>query len=175
MTQAEAKDARAAAQATLAQRKGKAPAPQQPAAAPPKAPATHTSQPPRPQATPVTKSPAKQGEWLTVKHRRKTPSKETDRTCWVFLQDYQSPHTGRKVYRGDARRWREHVQAQLRGDASLLQGFTHVQAPQGETRGGIAVTWEHDLHLYSRRVALNRALYGTPEFHRFQLQKFMAA
>ena len=32
--------------------------------------------------------------------------------------------------------------------------------------GGIGVTWEHDLHLYLRRVTLNRSLYGTPAEHR---------
>jgi alkylation response protein AidB-like acyl-CoA dehydrogenase len=32
--------------------------------------------------------------------------------------------------------------------------------------GGIGVTWEHDIHLYLRRVTLNRAMYGTPEHHR---------
>jgi alkylation response protein AidB-like acyl-CoA dehydrogenase len=31
--------------------------------------------------------------------------------------------------------------------------------------GGIGVTWEHDLHLYLRRVALYRAMFGTPEEH----------
>jgi alkylation response protein AidB-like acyl-CoA dehydrogenase len=32
--------------------------------------------------------------------------------------------------------------------------------------GGIGVTWEHDAHVFSRRVALDRALYGAPEFHK---------
>jgi len=35
-----------------------------------------------------------------------------------------------------------------------------------QMHGGIGVTWEHDLHLYLRRVTVNRALYGTPEEHR---------
>jgi alkylation response protein AidB-like acyl-CoA dehydrogenase len=35
-----------------------------------------------------------------------------------------------------------------------------------QLHGGIGVTWEHDLHLYLRRVAVDRALYGTPEEHR---------
>ena len=37
--------------------------------------------------------------------------------------------------------------------------------------GGIAVTWEHDLHLYERRVAVNRAVFGTPEEHRLQVHQ----
>jgi alkylation response protein AidB-like acyl-CoA dehydrogenase len=32
--------------------------------------------------------------------------------------------------------------------------------------GGIGLTWEHDAHLYLRRVTSNRALLGTPEQHR---------
>ncbi|WP_328392844.1 acyl-CoA dehydrogenase family protein [Nocardia sp. NBC_00416] len=35
-----------------------------------------------------------------------------------------------------------------------------------QLHGGIGVTWEHDLHLYLRRIGLGRALYGTPEEHR---------
>ncbi|KAA9149885.1 acyl-CoA dehydrogenase [Amycolatopsis acidicola] len=35
-----------------------------------------------------------------------------------------------------------------------------------QLHGGIGVTWEHDIHLYLRRVTLGRALYGTPEEHR---------
>jgi alkylation response protein AidB-like acyl-CoA dehydrogenase len=35
--------------------------------------------------------------------------------------------------------------------------------------GGIGVTWEHDIHLYLRRVTLNRAILGTPEHHREQI------
>ena len=34
-----------------------------------------------------------------------------------------------------------------------------------QLHGGIGVTWEHDLHLYLRRVTVNRATVGTPEFH----------
>ncbi len=39
--------------------------------------------------------------------------------------------------------------------------------------GGVGVTWEHDLHLYLRRVTLNHALYGTPDSHREQLCKLL--
>jgi alkylation response protein AidB-like acyl-CoA dehydrogenase len=34
-----------------------------------------------------------------------------------------------------------------------------------QLHGGIGITWEHDLHLYLRRVTLNRSLLGTPERH----------
>jgi alkylation response protein AidB-like acyl-CoA dehydrogenase len=35
-----------------------------------------------------------------------------------------------------------------------------------QLHGGIGVTWEHDLHLYLRRVTLHRNLLGTPVQHR---------
>jgi alkylation response protein AidB-like acyl-CoA dehydrogenase len=35
-----------------------------------------------------------------------------------------------------------------------------------QIHGGIGVTFEHDLHLYLRRVTVNRATYGTPSEHR---------
>jgi alkylation response protein AidB-like acyl-CoA dehydrogenase len=34
-----------------------------------------------------------------------------------------------------------------------------------QLHGGIGVTWEHDLHLYLRRVEVDRALFGTTEEH----------
>ena len=34
-----------------------------------------------------------------------------------------------------------------------------------QLHGGIGVTWEHDLHVYLRRVELDRTLYGTTEEH----------
>ncbi|PLV48908.1 acyl-CoA dehydrogenase family protein [Mycobacterium simiae] len=38
-----------------------------------------------------------------------------------------------------------------------------------QMHGGIGVTWEHDLHLYLRRVALYRSLFGTPEEHNLRV------
>ena len=35
-----------------------------------------------------------------------------------------------------------------------------------QLHGGIGVTFEHDLHLFLRRVTVDRALYGTPADHR---------
>ncbi|WP_370480395.1 acyl-CoA dehydrogenase family protein [Mycobacterium sp. pUA109] len=34
-----------------------------------------------------------------------------------------------------------------------------------QLHGGIGVTWEHDLHLYLRRITLYRNLFGTPDEH----------
>jgi alkylation response protein AidB-like acyl-CoA dehydrogenase len=38
-----------------------------------------------------------------------------------------------------------------------------------QIHGGIGLTWEHDIHLYLRRVTLGRAVYGTPDDHRERL------
>jgi alkylation response protein AidB-like acyl-CoA dehydrogenase len=46
--------------------------------------------------------------------------------------------------------------------AELLQDCVQLH-------GGIGVTFEHDLHLFLRRVTSNRALYGTPAEHRRRL------
>ena len=43
-----------------------------------------------------------------------------------------------------------------------------------QLHGGIGVTYEHDLHLYLRRVTLARALFGTPAAHRRRLARLIA-
>jgi alkylation response protein AidB-like acyl-CoA dehydrogenase len=40
-----------------------------------------------------------------------------------------------------------------------------------QLHGGIGVTWEHDLHLYLRRVTLNRSMFGTPEDHNLRVYR----
>jgi alkylation response protein AidB-like acyl-CoA dehydrogenase len=40
-----------------------------------------------------------------------------------------------------------------------------------QMHGGIGVTWEHDLHLYLRRITLYRAMFGTPEEHNLAVYK----
>jgi alkylation response protein AidB-like acyl-CoA dehydrogenase len=47
------------------------------------------------------------------------------------------------------------------GDA----GVAVAQACQ-QIHGGIGFTWEHDLHFYLRRLAVDRVLYGDPSWHR---------
>jgi alkylation response protein AidB-like acyl-CoA dehydrogenase len=44
-----------------------------------------------------------------------------------------------------------------------------------QMHGGIGVTWEHDLHLYLRRVALYRAMFGTPEEHNLRVYEAQKA
>jgi alkylation response protein AidB-like acyl-CoA dehydrogenase len=38
-----------------------------------------------------------------------------------------------------------------------------------QLHGGIGLTWEHDMHLYLRRAALYRAMFGTPEQHNLRI------
>lgn len=42
-----------------------------------------------------------------------------------------------------------------------------------QLHGGIGVTWEHDLHLYLRRVTTNRQMYGGPLEHRARIADMM--
>jgi alkylation response protein AidB-like acyl-CoA dehydrogenase len=44
-----------------------------------------------------------------------------------------------------------------------------------QLHGGIGVTFEHDLHLFLRRVTLARALLGTPDEHRRRLADLVAS
>ncbi|HXY63287.1 MAG TPA: acyl-CoA dehydrogenase family protein [Mycobacterium sp.] len=44
-----------------------------------------------------------------------------------------------------------------------------------QMHGGIGVTWEHDLHVYLRRVALYRAMFGTPEEHNLRVYQWQEA
>ena len=37
--------------------------------------------------------------------------------------------------------------------------------------GGIGLTFEHDLHLFLRRLTLDRALHGTPAEHRQRIDR----
>jgi alkylation response protein AidB-like acyl-CoA dehydrogenase len=54
--------------------------------------------------------------------------------------------------------------------ASIAKSYVGEMAGQivhgcVQMHGGIGVTWEHDLHLYLRRITLYRAMFGTPEEH----------
>jgi alkylation response protein AidB-like acyl-CoA dehydrogenase len=52
--------------------------------------------------------------------------------------------------------------------AKAWAGDAAVDIAQGclQVFGGIGYTWEHDLHLYLRRLTLNSLLYGQPRWHR---------
>jgi alkylation response protein AidB-like acyl-CoA dehydrogenase len=58
--------------------------------------------------------------------------------------------------------------------ASVAKSYVGEMAGQIVQRcvqmhGGIGVTWEHDLHLYLRRVTLYRSMFGTPEEHNIRV------
>jgi alkylation response protein AidB-like acyl-CoA dehydrogenase len=64
--------------------------------------------------------------------------------------------------------------AHVRRDVSVAKAYVarasiEILGECVQLHGGIAMTWEHDLHLYERRAAVNRAVYGTPEYHEERL------
>lgn len=58
--------------------------------------------------------------------------------------------------------------SELASAAKAFVGDTVIDLAQGclQIHGGIGYTWEHDLHLYLRRLAVDRVLYGEPAWHR---------
>ncbi len=61
--------------------------------------------------------------------------------------------------------------AELLSAAKAFIGHYGVELVQDcvQIHGGIGVTFDHDLHLFLRRVTLNSALWGTPAAHRQRL------
>ncbi len=63
--------------------------------------------------------------------------------------------------------------------ASIAKSYVGEMAGQivqacVQMHGGIGVTWEHDLHLYLRRVTLYRSMFGTPEEHNLRVYAWHA-
>ncbi len=57
---------------------------------------------------------------------------------------------------------------------SVAKSYVGERAPDMlqhcvQLHGGIGVTWEHDLHLFLRRVTLYRSMFGTPEEHNLRV------
>ena len=52
--------------------------------------------------------------------------------------------------------------------AKAWVGDTGIDIAQGcfQVFGGIGYTWEHDLHLFLRRITMNALLFGEPDWHR---------
>ena len=42
-----------------------------------------------------------------------------------------------------------------------------------QIHGGIGLTFEHDLHLFLRRVTVDRGLFGTPQEHRQRITEIV--
>jgi alkylation response protein AidB-like acyl-CoA dehydrogenase len=58
--------------------------------------------------------------------------------------------------------------------AKAYVGEYSVQIVQDcvQLHGGIGVTWEHDLHVYLRRVEVDRTMYGTTEEHQERVYSY---
>ncbi len=52
---------------------------------------------------------------------------------------------------------------------------TQIVSDLAQLTGGIAMTWDYDLHMFQRRVAVNRAVLGTPEHHRLEIYRSLCA
>jgi alkylation response protein AidB-like acyl-CoA dehydrogenase len=58
--------------------------------------------------------------------------------------------------------------------AKAYVGDSAIQLGQNcfQVFSGIGFTWEHDHHLYLRRLTMDAALYGDPAWHRTRLARF---
>ena len=99
------------------------------------------------------------GSYQALKHRF------ADMKVWLEACHATATAAARAVQRGDddASRLVSVAKAYI-GDRSpaIVQDCVQLH-------GGIGVTWEHDLHLYLRRVAQNAALFGSARDHRLRV------
>jgi alkylation response protein AidB-like acyl-CoA dehydrogenase len=72
------------------------------------------------------------------------------------------------VAAGRAAQDRSEDAAEVVSIAKSYVGDRSIELAQGclQAHGGIGYTWDHDLHLYLRRLTVNNALYGEPSWHR---------
>ena len=97
------------------------------------------------------------GSYQALKHRF------ADMRTWLeasprHLHRERARRAGRRRQRVGARRaWPRRTSPTV--SPAIIQDCVQLH-------GGIGVTWEHDLHLYLRRVIQNAALYGSVSQHR---------
>jgi len=62
----------------------------------------------------------------------------------------------------------QHDAGEIVSMAKAWVGDTGIDIAQGcfQIFGGIGYTWEHDLHLFLRRITMNSLLFGQPDWHR---------
>jgi alkylation response protein AidB-like acyl-CoA dehydrogenase len=53
--------------------------------------------------------------------------------------------------------------------------FAHICGEALQLHGGIGFTWEHDVHLFTRRAKVNQVLYGDGAWHRERLVRLVEA
>jgi alkylation response protein AidB-like acyl-CoA dehydrogenase len=95
------------------------------------------------------------GSYQAIKHRL------ADMTMWLHAcRGVTAAAVERVAARAsDAALWVSAAQSYLGEHAGpLVQDCVQLH-------GGIGVTWEHDLHLFLRRITLYRNLFGTPSEH----------
>jgi alkylation response protein AidB-like acyl-CoA dehydrogenase len=51
--------------------------------------------------------------------------------------------------------------------------FAHICGESLQLHGGIGFTWEHDVHLFTRRAKVNQVLYGDGAWHRERLVRLL--
>ncbi len=59
--------------------------------------------------------------------------------------------------------------------AYVDDAFAHLCGEALQLHGGIGFTWEHDVHLFSRRAKVNQVLYGDGAWHRERLVRLSEA
>jgi len=57
--------------------------------------------------------------------------------------------------------------------AYVDDGFAHICGEALQLHGGIGFTWEHDVHLFTRRAKVNQVLYGDAAWHRERLVELL--
>jgi alkylation response protein AidB-like acyl-CoA dehydrogenase len=99
------------------------------------------------------------GSYQALKHRF------ADMKVWLEASNATATASARAVQAGDD------DAAKLVSTAKAYVGDRAPAIVQDcvQLHGGIGVTWEHDLHLYLRRVAQNAALYGSARDHRLRI------
>ena len=59
--------------------------------------------------------------------------------------------------------------------AYVGDAFSHLCGEALQLHGGIGFTWEHDVHLFSRRAKANQVLFGDGSWHRERLVRLVEA
>ncbi len=93
--------------------------------------------------------------YQALKHR------VADIKMWLEASHATTDAAARAVSAGDV------DAGELAGAAKAYVGPVASEIIQDcvQLHGGIGVTWEHDLHLYLRRVTINHSTYGSPNDH----------
>ncbi len=103
------------------------------------------------------------GSYQAIKHRL------ADMTMWLHASRGVTARAVEQVATraADAALWVSAAKSYLGEHAGpLVQDCVQLH-------GGIGVTWEHDLHLFLRRITLYRGLFGTPSEHHQAIYRYV--